>query len=219
MDTPLVTQFTVDGFDQNFTYICTDPDSDAAVVVDPAGDITEVLTDITNQQKTITAVWLTHTHPDHYDALPALIEHTGTLPIYVHEAGAARLRNQGFAVTDIYEGSQLRVGTTTWQVLHTPGHSPDGCCFYHASSASQPPYLISGDTLFVRGCGRTTPTEAQTLFHSLQRLQQLPGEAIVFPGHDYGPTPTSTIASEQQYNPYLQASDLETFLQVRFPNA
>jgi glyoxylase-like metal-dependent hydrolase (beta-lactamase superfamily II) len=218
MITHPVTQFSVNGFDKNFTYISSDPDTNEGVVIDPAGDLSEIYTHINDYDITLTAVWLTHTHPDHYDALPELLDYTGALPIYVHETGVQRLHTQEFVtVRAVHEGSQLMVGHTAWQVLHTPGHSPDGCCFYYPGSTECAPHLLSGDTLFVQRCGRTTPTEAHTLYHSLQRLTQLPGNTVVLPGHDYGPTPQSTIAEELEHNSYLNAPDYDTFYAVRFP--
>ncbi len=211
-----VTQHLVGGFDKNCTYICTDTETGAAAIVDPTGDMAQVLADVTHRDA-LTAIWLTHTHFDHYDGVPAIYDRVGTIPIYVHEWGMPALQTVGYQdVHPFADGDTLTLGNTTMEVLHTPGHSPDGCCFYTEDTDSDAPALLSGDTLFVRGCGRTTPPDAPQLYESLQRLKALPEETVVYPGHDYGPSPTSTLAIERAENRFLIAPDYDTFYQERF---
>jgi len=96
-------------------------------------------------------------------------------------------------------------------VLHTPGHSP-GHIVLHAPGA-----LLTGDTLFVTRVGRADlpGSDPAALYHSLRRLAGFPGDTLVFPGHDYGPRPFSTIADERRHNPYLRCPDLASFLRLR----
>ena len=212
-----ITQFLVGGLDDNCTYICSDAER-RAVVVDPTGDIAQVLDYCKNHQFMIEAIWLTHTHFDHIDQIPTVQKAVGPLPIYVHVTGANNIAlDTPSSVLELTDDQTLSVGEKTVQVLHTPGHSPDSVCFYYSGSDTQAPWLISGDTLFVHGCGRTTPEQAPTLFLSLQRLKQLPEQTTVYPGHDYGPTPNSTIAAELQHNQFLRAQSFEAFYQERFP--
>lgn len=213
-----ITQHLVDGFDKNCTYICTDTDTTRAVLVDPAGNIDTVLHSIP-ADVTVQAIALTHAHPDHYDGLPAVYDQFGPIPIYVHQAGAGHLTTEGYEhVHPLENNDTLTIGEQTLMVLHTPGHSPDSCCLYTTDTTDATPALISGDTLFVQGCGRTTPEQARTLYDSLERLKALPDETVVFPGHDYGPAPSSTIGDECHLNRFLCAPDFEHFFAERFPN-
>jgi glyoxylase-like metal-dependent hydrolase (beta-lactamase superfamily II) len=92
------------------------------------------------------------------------------------------------------------VGTLNIRVIHTPGHTPGSVCFFVNGN------LFTGDTLFVGAVGRTDLTggSLDTLLESLEkRLITLPGETVIWPGHDYGDAPTSTIAREMEENPYI----------------
>lgn len=135
--------------------------------------------------------------------------------MYVHEAGVAAIAAP--QVQALRDGDTITLGPASLTVWHTPGHSPDSVCFYVAAadSAEGAPLLISGDTLFVSKCGRTSEPFIMELYESLQRLKTLPAETVVYPGHDYGPTPTSTIGVECASNPYLTAPDLATFRERR----
>jgi glyoxylase-like metal-dependent hydrolase (beta-lactamase superfamily II) len=115
------------------------------------------------------------------------------------------------AALPLAEGSVLTVGQVEVTVLHTPGHTP-GSLVFRVDDA-----LLTGDTLFVSRCGRADlpGSDPAALFRSLGRLAGLPGTMRVFPGHDYGPQPVSTIAWERANNPYLQCGDLVSFLRLR----
>ena len=109
------------------------------------------------------------------------------------------------------EGSVLQVGEGAVEVLHTPGHTP-GSVTLHPPGA-----LITGDTLFVTFVGRAdlSGSDPEALYRSLRRLAAFPPETTVYPGHDYGPRPVSTIAFELENNSYLRCPDLESFLKLR----
>jgi glyoxylase-like metal-dependent hydrolase (beta-lactamase superfamily II) len=106
------------------------------------------------------------------------------------------------APVDIHlkDGDVLDVGHLKIEVLHTPGHTPGSVCFLTEG------HLFTGDTLFVGAAGRTDLTGASldTLIESIkEKLLSLPRETVVWPGHDYGDTPTSTIGREMQENIYI----------------
>ena len=109
------------------------------------------------------------------------------------------------------EGSTLAVGTGEVKILHTPGHTP-GSLTLHPPGA-----LITGDTLFVTFVGRADlpGSDPAALYNSLRRLADFAPETHIYPGHDYGPQPSSTVAFERQHNPYLQCADLDSFLRLR----
>ena len=96
------------------------------------------------------------------------------------------------------------------KIIHTPGHTPGSQCFLAEKA------LVSGDTLFVRGCGRVDlpGADPDQMFESLRRLATLPDETVLYPGHNYAEVPTSTIAGEKQMNPYLRIESLETWRQM-----
>jgi hydroxyacylglutathione hydrolase len=90
----------------------------------------------------------------------------------------------------------LQLGEISFKVIHTPGHTPGGICLYAEGS------LFTGDTLFVGDSGRTDLKGGHrpTLAASIRRLMILPDDTVVWPGHDYGPTPSSTIGWEKRHN-------------------
>jgi glyoxylase-like metal-dependent hydrolase (beta-lactamase superfamily II) len=95
------------------------------------------------------------------------------------------------------------------QVLHTPGHTPDGCCFLAGKA------LFTGDTLFVGECGRVdlADSDVEAMYDSLmRRLFELPDDLVVYPGHDYGRTSTSTIGREKRENYVLRPRTLPQFI-------
>ena len=209
-----VEQFHVGGFDDNMAYLLIDEPGHDTFIVDPSGDVTALLTYITVQKLVVRGIVLTHTHQDHYDALNTVMaQHS--VPVYVHSAGQAAVATS--EPVALHDDDQISLGDSACTVLHTPGHSTDSICLFVVAeeSCDQVPFLISGDTLFVRGCGRTDETGVEALYESLTRLCQLPPATTVYPGHDYGPTSTSTIEEELQQNRFLQATTSAAFAQLR----
>jgi glyoxylase-like metal-dependent hydrolase (beta-lactamase superfamily II) len=99
-------------------------------------------------------------------------------------------------------GIEIELGNQVITVLHTPGHSEDSVCFSFTAVDNQP-VLISGDTLFIDGCGRTNDHMITDLYDSIQSLKQLPSETVVLPGHNYGPVPSDTLAHQLRSNRFL----------------
>ena len=210
----IVKQFSVSGFDSNLSYILYDEISKEAAVVDPAGDVSAMLKHVDEFALRVRGVILTHTHADHLDALDdVLLQYE--VPVYVHAAGVSTVN--ALSVKPIEEDMELQLGEYDVSVLYTPGHSIDSICLYIDNEAAQArvPQLISGDTLFVEGCGRTHEDKVKALYDSLQMLKVLSPETVVYPGHDYGSTSTSTIGNELENNPYLKAGDFATFKKLR----
>jgi len=211
-----IQQFQVGGFDDNLSYLIINNASAVAYIVDPAGDLQTLYDYLDSHNLQVNGIILTHTHHDHYDALGESAARYPGVPIYVYKTELPLLADHE-NVTSVSDKARLQLGTTSLCVMHTPGHTGDSICLYVPAkeSASGTPLLITGDTLFVGGCGRTTEALVATLYQSLQTIATLPPETVVFPGHDYGDTPTSTIQTELMHNPFYQAASYEDFYQLR----
>lgn len=212
----LVHQIPVGGFDKNLSYLIYDNETETGVIVDPTGDTNLIYAAVQDLHITVTGIYITHSHFDHIDGIPATLKQSGPVPIYVHELGAQAL-SEYKTVTTIKDQDVLSIGEYSITVMHTPGHIDDAVCYFIAAGDAQSgrPKLISGDTLFVGGCGRTTETRVKDLYESLQELKHLPPDTFVYPGHDYGDTPTSTIAHELEHNRYLLVRDFTEFTRLR----
>ena len=215
-----ITQFAVAGFDKNFSYLIHDKHTKEAAYVDPSGLYQPVLDYIAATNLNLTAFLITHTHFDHFDKLET-INDIYQVPIYAHESGLARLPSTKGEQRGLNEGVKIHLGREVVLTLYTPGHHNDAVCFLvqSAESGRRAPGLITGDTLFIRGCGRTNEHDIHSLYQSLQRLKKLLPQTIIYPGHDYGPTKTATLEDELKYNPYLLAKDFVTFKQLRLGGA
>lgn len=213
-----VHQIAVGGFDSNFSYLIYEEGGHAAVV-DPAGDIDEIVSAFEKQGLTLQAIFITHTHLDHIEGIGEILRRCHEVPIFVHESGVQPLRRSTPAalIKPCQDNTMLPIGDGEVRVLHTPGHIDDAVCFFIETqySAVDRPLLITGDTLFVEGCGRTNAANVTKLYNSLTRLANLPDETVVYPGHNYGPTSTSTIGQEKQRNRFLLALDLPAFIKER----
>lgn len=181
-------------------------------VVDPGGSESKILAAVKEMGLTIDYIITTHGHPDHVCGNRIIQEATGA-KIVMHEDDAAfffkpEIRNY-FSMLGmepsppvditVKDGDVIKVGDEELRVIHTPGHTPGGICLYN------PPDLLTGDTLFVGGLGRTDfpgGSHQQLIDSILSRLMTLPEETIVWPGHGYGGN-RSTIGQEKNENPYI----------------
>lgn len=215
MKTLSVTQVPVGGYDDNFSYIIADEKAKEALLADPSGDIERVFSEMTERGLRFVGIVITHTHPDHIEKLAQALAYKN-VPVYVHGSGAESITADD--VRHVGEGDTIALGEGKISALYTPGHTDNSICYYISpeEATDGTPAVVTGDTLFVSRCGKTTPDNAPTLYESLQRLKRLPDETVVYSGHDYGDTPTATMAHEKENNKYLTAPDFETFYERRF---
>ena len=106
----------------------------------------------------------------------------------------------------------MELGELTFDVFHTPGHSPGGVCFKYGDD------MIVGDTLFVDGCGRCDlpQSDVNAMYDSIHGvLMKLPDSTVIYPGHNYGPTPTDTIGNQKKTNRFMLAATREAFIKER----
>lgn len=198
------------GLVQNFCTLICDPAVGVCAVVDPAFEVDRLERTLQKLGLRVAAVLLTHTHFDHIEGVPALLRSAGPVPVYVGaaEAGAVAAACPDAALRTLDGGETLLVGGLQVSVLATPGHTSAGRSYHVPELAA----VVTGDTLFVGSCGRpASPATAGTLWQSLQLLAELPEETRVYPGHNYGRTPTSTIDRERATNPYLAPRSAEAF--------
>ncbi len=171
----------------NNGYVIADPSTKEAYLVDAPADIQRLLNEADGFQ--VKGVVVTHTHPDHVAGYADLKRLTD-LPVAAHESDARRLPGKPDAL--LAHDDELNVGPTRIRVLHTPGHTPGALCL-HVDGA-----LVSGDTLFPGGPGRTnTADDLRQIVASIEeRLLVLPDGALVLPGHG---ADTTIGASKAEY--------------------
>lgn len=189
---------------KNFSYLVYCPQSRRGIGVDPSFAPEVMLQAVQERGITLEVLVNTHGHRDHCAGNATILAATGAhLAGHPLDVPAAELA--------LDEGSELTVGEGRVTVLHTPGHTP-GSLTLHPPGA-----LITGDTLFVTAVGRAdlAGSDPEALYRSLRRLAAFPAATLVYPGHDYGPRPVSSIGFETVQNPYLQAPDLQSFLALR----
>ena len=195
---------------QNFSYLIADEESKEAAVVDPGWEIEKISEIAKKHDLNIKFILITHSHYDHIDKVKEMADATDAV-VYVHKEDLDEIKNKGVdKIKAIGENDEIYVGKIKVKVLHTPGHSPGSVCYLVGNK------LITGDTLFVEAVGRVDLPGGNIghLFNSLQRLKKLDENIEVYPGHDYGSIPHSTIAHEKENNPYMKASK-EEFFRIR----
>jgi glyoxylase-like metal-dependent hydrolase (beta-lactamase superfamily II) len=192
------------GGDRNFAYLIGDRPGGTALVIDPSYSPMTVGAIARSNRLTIGAIACTHGHPDHTNGNDDLRSATGA-EVWLHRSAAEN------GERPVEDGERIRVGDLEVRVIHTPGHTPDSVCYLVGGN------LFSGDTLFVGKVGGTGFGEdARAEFDSLHRkILALPDETEVWPGHDYGARPSSTIGEERRTNPFLVQPDFASFLHLK----
>jgi glyoxylase-like metal-dependent hydrolase (beta-lactamase superfamily II) len=188
------------GGDRNFGYLIGDEGSKEAAVVDPSYSPKEFIRAAKGHDLRIVYVIGTHGHGDHTKGISALKKKTGAkVVMHTSSPGDADIR--------VADGDKLGLGNLELRVIHTPGHTPDSMCILADDK------LVSGDTLFVGKIGGTNTDEAARIEHDalFNKLMKLDDAIEVYPGHDYGVAPTSTIGHERQTNPFLLRRDFKDF--------
>jgi hydroxyacylglutathione hydrolase len=209
----------------NYVYIIGDESTKDCVIVDPAWDIDTVRELASQEGLNIKAALITHGHPDHTNGIEELLK-THDIPIYVSEHEASFYRPIGENISEVKPSDKFELGAIDIEFLHTPGHTPGSQCFlikspkatYHGSdeiSFDSNTLLISGDTLFLDGCGRCDLPggDAEVLFSTIQNtLLKLPSHTVIFPGHNYHHLCCDSLERQKQSNPYLRFDNLHGFI-------
>ncbi|MGI8493103.1 MAG: MBL fold metallo-hydrolase [Acidimicrobiales bacterium] len=206
----------------NFAYLVGDRSSGEALVVDPAYGVAELVEVAAGDGMRVVGVLATHHHPDHVGG--SMMGHTiegvaqllslVSVPIHAHKDEAALVRRvTGVSQGDVIghaSGDKVAVGAIEVELLHTPGHTPGSQCFLVDGM------LISGDTLFLEGCGRTDlpGSDPEAMYESLQRLASLPDEVAVFPGHRYSTASTGSMHAVKEINMVMKPRSRGEWLSI-----
>jgi hydroxyacylglutathione hydrolase len=194
------------GGDRNFGYVLGDRTAGQGVLIDPSYAPEVLVQRAADQGLRILYILNTHGHPDHINGNIRASELTGA-PVAAHPDSPAA------PPVPLADGENLSVGGLTLRIVHGPGHCDDHLVIYEPAFQ----LLVTGDLLFVGKVGGTdSERDARREWDSLRRLLEIiPGTATVWPGHDYGVRPSSTIGLERQTNPFLCCDDVEAFLRLK----
>jgi hydroxyacylglutathione hydrolase len=185
---------------ENFVYLVGARGAKETAIIDAAWDVQQALRAAEEDGRVVTHALVSHHHFDHTNGLPDLLAR-GQARVYIHDDDKNSLtgdvKNE---VTGVKAGDVVEVGPLKIHAFHTPGHTPGSTC-WHAEGS-----LFAGDTVFVNACGRCDLAggNVDQMFASLKRVSELPEDTKLYPGHDYGDVPVSSIQREKENNPYFQ---------------
>ena len=199
----------------NFCYLVGDETLKTCALIDPAFETDRILAAAGDLGYRVTHIINTHGHSDHTAGNEAIKTATGAkllihavdadrLGKVVHKTFSRILGGKGSPAPDVLlnDNDLIQIGDgTNLRVIHTPGHTPGSICLYSDG------HIFTGDTLFVGAVGRTDlpgGSSKQLLTSIQEKIYTLPGSTIVWPGHDYGPYPSSTIEQEKQTNSFTR---------------
>jgi len=196
---------------ENFVYLIHDHASARAAVVDPAWDVPEVLALAETQGVRITDILLTHSHHDHINGISELLE-TFDAQLHLLKSEAQFWGSHLDLPTLHHGGDVIGLGNTAITALHTPGHTPGSACYQIGNE------LITGDTLFVFGCGRCDLRggDPEQMYLTLRDMSdRLPPETVIHPGHNYAEKHTTTMDEQLAGNPFLHFDNSKDFTHYR----
>ena len=189
-----------------YTYLLAERPGGEAVIIDPVLEQMNAYLQLLRELdiRLIKAID-THTHADHVTAMGKLRETTGCVTLMGEQTKAECVSLR------VRDGETIHVGALTLQAMYTPGHTDESYSFVMDDR------VFTGDTLLIRGTGRTDfqNGDARAQYDSLfNKLLKLPDATLVYPGHDYKGWTVSTIGEEKRYNPRLQAQSVDAYVNI-----
>ena len=187
----------------NFSYIIADEETKEAAVVDPSFNADHLAKFLKDRKLKVTYIIDTHGHGDHTIGNEEMKKDFEAI-VLAHRLSKTKKDSS------LVDDQVLKLGKINIKVIHTPGHSPDSICLLVDGK------VLTGDTLFIGECGRTDTQggSAEDMYHSLfDKLMKLDDKTEVYPGHDYGPKPYSTMGEQKRSNYTLEKRSLEEFIQ------
>ncbi|MGH8979903.1 MAG: MBL fold metallo-hydrolase [Acidimicrobiales bacterium] len=207
----------------NFVYAVGDRKTGEALLIDPAYAIDDLLGVLDGDQMRVVGVLATHYHADHVggslggwqiEGIAALLERV-QVPVHVQRAELPWVtRSTGVGEEQFVpheSGDIVYTGAVPVGLLHTPGHTPGSQCFLVQGK------LVSGDTLFLQGCGRTDlpGSDPAAMYESLTtRLDRVPNDTVLYPGHLYSPEPSATMGETRRTNMVLRPRSATEWLAI-----
>jgi glyoxylase-like metal-dependent hydrolase (beta-lactamase superfamily II) len=183
------------------------PNKKEAAIVDPGFDAKKSLYLIFLNNLKLRYIILTHYHSDHTADVDRLKREVPSAKI------VSSIEDGKYFEVDTFvsDGDNIKVGNINLKFILTPGHTPGGICIIVDSIA-----IITGDTLFIGDCGRCDLSGGNfsQMFESLQKIKKLPGELIVYPGHDYGSKQFDTLDNQKKINKTLLAKSIYEFSEI-----
>ncbi len=192
---------------KNFSYVIGCDKANEGAIIDTGWDIEDLFFTARKFGLKISTIIQTHAHYDHIQHLSEALE-KARARVLIHEQEPFDIAKVTKDFKKIKDNDEVILGALKLKFLHTPGHTPGSMCILVENN------LFTGDTLFVEGCGRVDLPggNPEQMWHSLERLKQLPDNIKVYPGHDYGSVPSSTIGHEKKHNRFMKSSTPQEFL-------
>jgi len=195
----------------NFIYLISDTASKRVAIVDPAWDVPQLIGRVKDKGLTITDILLTHSHHDHINGISAVLNEFDA-QLHLLKAEAEFWGSSIQTPSLHYGGDTIQLGGTEIKILHTPGHTPGSACYQAGSQ------LLTGDTMFVYGCGccNLSGGDPEVMYDTLRQMaNDLPDDITICPGHNYGESPTCSMAQQKKGNPFMHFDDKKSFVEYR----
>ncbi len=199
---------------ENFIYFIGDKNTKDVVIVDPAWDVNLLFEEAKKDKLNIKGALITHGHFDHTNGVEEFLKSID-VPVYIntHEMDFFKF-GWGENIKKTKSGDKLKLGDIEIQFVHTPGHTPGSQCFLVSNN------LVSGDTLFINGCGRCDLPggNVEQMFDTIyNKLMKMDDDTIIFPGHNYAEKTNDSVGNQKITNPYMQYDNLMNFVNRRMP--
>jgi glyoxylase-like metal-dependent hydrolase (beta-lactamase superfamily II) len=200
----------IGGYDNNFTYLIWCTETQSGALVDAATPVRPIQQIVIESNLNLGHILLTHTHGDHLTYLEEWLALYPGLEVLGHQKPEWGNLPNYRGLTD---GTTFNLGRCQLKVIETPGHYPDCVCWYEKRGGS----LFTGDTVFVGRTGRTLSPRSslQQLYYSVyERILNLPAATVVYPGHDYGSAPTTSLGELMMSSDFFRCSSETEFAEV-----